>query len=131
MKKRSISILLLVTILLQNCSIYEKTSVSLNDAQNVGIVKVIPTYGQKIYYKNIELRDSVYYGIAMKDKNGITLLYQAQISSIFIKDLKKSKRLTIIMAIAVPVVIVGLLAWAIATSSTNLTLDLSGFVWPD
>ena len=131
MKKQSISILLLVTMLLQSCSVYEKTSVSLNDAQNTGVVKVIPTYGKKIYYKNIELKDSVYYGIAMKDKNGITPLYQAQISSIFNKDIKKSKRLTIIMAIAVPVVIVGLIAKAIATStsSISLNLDLSALVW--
>ena len=120
--KKSISLLLLGMILLQSCSVYEKTSVSLDDAQNRGIVKVMPTYGQKVYFKNIELKDSVYYGIAMKDKNGISPLYQAQISSIFIKDLKKSKRLTTIVAIVVPVVIVGLLAWALATADWSFDI---------
>ena len=119
--KKSISILLLGMILLQSCSVYQKTSVSLNDAQNRGIVKVIPNYGQKVYFKKIELRDSVYYGYAMKDKNGITPLYQAQISSIFIKDVKKSKQLKIIMAIAVSLVFVGLIVWGFTTSTYTIT----------
>lgn len=60
MKKR-ISIILLAVMLLQNCTVYRKRSVSLDKAYNKGKVKLITTTGNTMLLNNIEKTDTTYY----------------------------------------------------------------------
>lgn len=94
--KKSLSLVLLATILLQSCVAYQKTSVSLEQAYNKGKVKLVDMHGNKHTIQNIEMKDSIYYAF-IKEKR--TILYESQISSIYLVDKKKSKTQTIIFSV--------------------------------
>jgi len=89
--KQSITIVLLVTILLQSCVAYQKTSVSIDEANMTGEVKIMTTKGEKIKLKNIELEEGIYYGFDGKNE---VRLDPDQISSIYLKDHEKSRKQT-------------------------------------
>ena len=102
--KKSISIVLLVTILLQSCVAYQKTSVSLNEAHDSkGMVKVTDTRGESFVFNYIELRDSIYYGT---NKEVTIRLETSQITGIYLKDNNKSKTQTVIFWISFSVLLV-------------------------
>jgi hypothetical protein len=85
-KKLSIYLVLIATILSQSCAVYHKTPISLNDASFAQRrVKVINTSGDKISFKKIIAEDSVYYGIAGREK---IRLAPAQINAIYLKEEK-------------------------------------------
>ena len=91
--KKSVSILLLVSLLFQSCVVYQKTSVSFNEAIDNGNVKVVDALGTH-KYKSIELSDSIYYGFS-KDINNDekkTPIDTAAITAVYLKDIKKSKK---------------------------------------
>ena len=79
--------MLLATILLESCVFYQKTAVSLKEAQGMGKVKLTTTHGQVNIFNTIILRDSLYFGV---NKNHQQVLYEGQISSIYLQNVKKS-----------------------------------------
>ena len=97
---KNIALFLLLVIICQSCSLYHKTSVSINEAYETGDVKVISTDGGKKEYDNIIIKDSVYYGIIGENE---LRLDPDQISSIYLKNYKKSNfyviSLTIVIAL--------------------------------
>ena len=103
MKKQPISIALLVTILLQSCVAYQNTSVSANEAHNRGKVKVKSNRGISYEFSNIEMRDSIYYGV--NEEVNIPLV-PSQISGIYLKDNGKSKTQTAIFWVSFTVLLV-------------------------
>ena len=109
--KKSFSIALLTIVLLQSFVVYQDTSVSLNDDQNQGKVKVATTYGTEMKFTNMYFEDSLYYGIAGTQK---IRLDTTQILSVYLKDIKKSKTRTILLAIspAIILVVYGAIFWA-------------------
>jgi hypothetical protein len=113
--KKSISIVLLATILLQSCVAYQKTSVSLNEATDRGKVLLIDTHGSAYHLQNIEMEDSVYYGFIAKER---TVLYEAQFSGIYLQDNKRSKTQTVIVVVGL-VVIIGVLVVAAFAAMFN------------
>ena len=96
--KKSISIFLLATILLQSCVAYQKTSVSLNEAQNQGKIKVATTYGTLMEFKNIYQKDSIYYGVAGTQE---IRLDTTQVSAVYLQDIQESKKQTRIVWVSV------------------------------
>ena len=52
--------------LLQSCVVYQKTPVHLNEASDMGKVKVITAVGETLKFKNIEQKDGMYYGVNKK-----------------------------------------------------------------
>ena len=88
MKKKTISIVLLATILMQSCVVYRKSPTSLDYAVNTGRVKVKSKSGQKFIFKNIIVRDSIYYGVKGKKEE---TLYEAQILGVYLHDTETSK----------------------------------------
>ena len=110
--KKSISIVLLATILLQSCVAYQDTSVSVNDAQNQGKVKVATTYGKQIIFKNMHRKDSIYYGLYGSQEIRVDT---TQIKNVYLKDKKKSNRRTVFLVVGVPLTIIlgTFLFWAI------------------
>ena len=104
--KKSTSLFLLATILLHSCVAYKNVSVPINEAYEKGNARVVSKLGTKFNFKNIILEDETYLGI--KGKNRIKI-DTAQISAIYLKDISKSKRNTILawsLGIGVPVVFV-------------------------
>lgn len=98
--KKSLSIILLATILLQSCVAYHRTSVSLHDARYLGKVKITTTSGAIVKYKNIEIQDSIYFGIRGKN---VTPLDAGQIATIQLQDITKSKSQTGILVTVITV----------------------------
>ena len=67
MKNKLTSILLLTFILFQGCTVYHKTSVSIEEAVNKGKTKVVYDSGTVHILDNIVLKDSTYYGMMGKN----------------------------------------------------------------
>ena len=115
--KKSVSFVLLATILLQSCVAYQKTSVSLNEAENKGKVKVTTTLGDESEYDNIDFRNNGYFGTYA---HGEISLDSAQISSIYLQDIMKSKHQTIITIVSV-VIVIPILLIGIGFYNLNIT----------
>lgn len=87
-------IFLLLLILFQSCTVYHKTSVSIEEATNQGKVKVVDGTGQEYFYDKIVLKDSIYYGIYHRNPPAVIRHYESK--EIYMKDKKKSLRKSII-----------------------------------
>lgn len=119
MKKQSLAYFLLFTLFVQSCTIYQKTSVSLQDAsQKNEFLKLKTTRGDKIIFDRIILVDSVYYGIKGNKKTELT---PNQIEGIYLKDYTKTSRATILgltLGLGLPVlvlsiyVIIAIIEWS-------------------
>lgn len=99
---KNVFILVIVGILSQSCSVYSETTFSIPQACDQGRVKVVDVTKRSFFFDNIERRDSVYYGVS---KKGTTRLQQEQLSGIYLRDTKSSKKATF-AAIAFPAGIV-------------------------
>ena len=71
MRLFKIVVLLLIGTLFQSCTVYQKTPVSIEEAQNKGKVKVVNSNGQQWKFDQIVFIDSIYYGINSHDKTQI------------------------------------------------------------
>ena len=111
--KKHISIILLATILLQSCVVYQKTTVPINQAVNHGKAKLISTTGNIILIKNIEKVDSTYYGDLGTYKLRIP---PDDVEAIYLKDKKKSRMISLIIF---STVIVGLAVYIIVKIDEN------------
>jgi hypothetical protein len=60
---KTLSSLFIVSILFQSCIAYKRSSSTLSESNNLGRVLVITTVGEKLKFKKIIFRDSVFYGI--------------------------------------------------------------------
>ena len=94
-------------MLSQSCVVYNTNSVNLKQAQNKGKVKLTYENGRVYKFDNILVKDNIYYGIGIESisetqhtvhEAAIMLLDSTKISSIFIKDIGKSKRRTSVLA---------------------------------
>jgi len=93
---KKLIIALIAVVLLQSCSAYQKTSVSINEASNTGEVKVITTTGERYVFQNIELKDSIYYGV--RRKNETLVIDTDSVSSIYL--IKKEKKSPVAASLA-------------------------------
>ncbi len=110
---KNLALLLIVIILSQGCVVYQPTAVPLSEAHDKGRVKVITNSGDEIRYKNIELEDGIFYVVHKERiKNDVkgyewvekrTILNSDTISSVYLKDYKKSKNKTVLLvAVGIP-----------------------------
>ena len=74
-------------ILLQSCTVYHNSSVSLEEAVDKGKVKVITNYGSTFEFNKIEQKGSVYYGVGQNDTIQIN---SNDLSQIQVADTRKS-----------------------------------------
>ncbi len=89
-----------MNILLQSCVVYQKSSVSVDDAVNKGKVMVVNNEGKKIYLMNIIYEDGAnyinedgtYYGIW--DNNQMVPMTSTDSSDFYLKDIKASSNRT-------------------------------------
>ena len=111
--KKSVSLVLLATILLQSCVVYQKTSVPLESAIEKGKAKLITTTGNKLNFRKIEKVDSIYYGTLNSLKYHIP---PDEVEAIYLKDKKKSRMISLIIF---STVIVGLTVYIIVKIDEN------------
>ena len=104
MIKKILAYTLLLLILFQSCVVYHRQSVSLYQASNAGKVKITTNRGKKILATIIYSEDSIYYATyknKIKNDNGDnewgennTIINSKDISTIQLKNIKKSMRKT-------------------------------------
>jgi hypothetical protein len=63
---KTITYILIVFILCQSCVVYQKTPVPLSESYDKGKVKVITNTDEKLKFKKIIQKDSIYYGVNNK-----------------------------------------------------------------
>jgi len=107
---KKLKIVLIVLLLNQSCVSYQQTPVSLNKAydQGKGVI-YFNTGKEELKFKNIYLKDSIYsitQKVRIRNMDGsnekveiITALDTKAISSIFLKDKKKSNKRTIALLV--------------------------------
>ena len=105
MKNKLIGTLILVLILSQGCTVYHKTSVSIEEALNQGKTKVVYNSGTVQILDNIVLKDSIYYGMMGKK---ITPLQSDENFKVHRKNKTKSiiKPIVSILGVAAVLVII-------------------------
>lgn len=110
MKKNIIFLLSIFLILTQSCVLYNNTSVTLSQALYQGKVKVTDKSGQEYKFDNIVIIDSVYHGMGLeyisetqyvRHEGAKTALDSANISSILIKDIRKSSNRTVLLVLGI------------------------------
>jgi hypothetical protein len=100
--------LLVFALLLQSCTVYKKTPVSISEAAATNYkVLITKTNDTIVKYKKIELTDGKYYGITKEGKGKIekTPLNLSEIKTIRVLDKSASTALTVGI-LAVPLVVI-------------------------
>ena len=124
--KKSISLVLLATIIFQSCAVYQKTSLTLDEAKDKGKVRVITSQGDALKFNNIVQKDSMYYGVRKISSDNyygkvdVSMpLYPDLIESIYLKN----KGATIVKSVLF-LGAAGLVAWGVGMI---LILTVFGF----
>ncbi len=102
---KSVALILSMLILLQGCTVYKSSSVSLEQAeQNQSKVKVITKNNKKLKFTRIGVEDGSYYGV----KKSKTVLIKTPLDRDLIDTInEKNKTLSIVLSIVMPFVIIG------------------------
>ena len=110
-------------ILIQGCSVYKSTTVTLDQAyKSQTKVKVLTTDDETLMFKRIDFIDGKYYGVSEKvSQLEDRLIDESSINSIRILD----KTTSIILNIGIPIIIVGGILW-IAADSISINPGLGG-----
>ncbi len=92
----------------QSCVVYNRQSIPIDDAIGQGRVKVVSTINERsvFVFKTCYFKDGMYYGIKGHKQ---TQLYPDQISAVYLKDVKRSKKTTLIVSlsfVAIPVLLI-------------------------
>ena len=99
---KSISLSLIALLLLQTCVVYQKTPVAISEAHDRGKVMVITNADEKLMFKKIIQKDSIYYGLTTKRGGDITQqLNVDEVMAIYLKDQNRSNRATIIVTVLI------------------------------
>ena len=87
MNKKNIASFLILLISIQSCVVYQNSSVSIDEAIDVGKVKLITTSDKEILINNIEKTDTAFYGNLGKYKIHIPT---NEVQYIYMLDKKKT-----------------------------------------
>jgi hypothetical protein len=99
---KSIALILSMLILLQGCTVYKASSVSLEQATlNKSKVKIMTKNNVKLKFERIVVEDGNYYGIRTVDSQNVKLLLDTNTVEM-IKE--KDKILSTILSIGIPIV---------------------------
>ncbi len=95
---------LALVILLQSCQVYNKTSVSLEEASQTELrAKVISKDEEKLKYKRILSENQEYFGLKKKNGNWVKFpLEEQNIEELLLQDKKKSTWGNILLFIGIP-----------------------------
>ena len=136
-----IALLLSVSVLLQSCTVYQQTTVTLKEAAQLETkAKIITPSNESYNFSNIELIDGQFYGLALKTskthrqlkdiivsgfstkKNYVRInLEKFEFNQIYLEDVSKSRRQT---GLLIGVIVGGVLAYLIGSASHELNNHL-------
>lgn len=117
MNKKNIASFLILLISIQSCVVYQKSSVSIDEAVDAGKVKLITTLEKEIIINNIEKTDTAFYGNLGEYKIHIPT---DEVQYIYMLDKKKTNNRAFI-GIGVGVgVLIGLFAIIVVNLSFGL-----------
>jgi hypothetical protein len=126
---KSIAAILSMLILVQGCTVYKSTGVTLEQAmKEENKVKVETTSGEKLKFKRIGFNNDSYYGVK-KQKGEII---KTHLDPNFINNIKeKDKTLSTVLSIGIPLIIVGGLITIAASSSFSFIGPIAphGFIF--
>jgi len=118
---RPITWLLAVVMVFQSCTVYKSSPITLDEASKANDkVRIYKRNGDKVKYaKIVVLNDGNFYGVK-KEKHLLNniLINQNDIDKIQLKD----KTMSTILTVAIPVVIIGVIAYALRD---GIAVDLS------
>ena len=113
MKKQLISIVLLVTILLQSCVLYQKTPVSISESTNKGKVKIVKTNGEKVALKGMVYDYGTYWGLRKGySKDHRYKIDATQVAEVYLIDKRESRTASILVVVGI-VIAIPLVLWII------------------
>ncbi|MCI4444149.1 MAG: hypothetical protein JHC39_11670 [Lentimicrobium sp.] len=120
-KSKSICAFLIFTFLLQSCTVYQKTPVSISEAITTNNKVVITkTDFTKHKFRRIEQIEGQYYGVIKSNGNRVNVpLIESDIKSIRILDEKKSKWKTAGVIVAASIATLLIASAIISTSIDN------------
>ena len=84
MNKKRFSIFLSTLFLLNGCSTYQKTSMSLEEVTHFGKVKIESRENKEVQFKKVSNQNGEYFGLLPNSVDSIRL-YDAQIASIYVQ----------------------------------------------
>jgi hypothetical protein len=118
------SLILALIIMLQSCTVYKSTNVSLEQAsKNEVKTKVVTSSNEKLKFKFIENKEGTYYGVKKVKGNIVKMpLNEQNIKKVVLKD----KTMSLILTIAIPLVLIlgGLAIGGSAVSNTEYTWNI-------
>lgn len=110
--------LFIILLLFISCSIYQKSSVNIEEAVSSNTkVKIVTIDERKAFYKKLEKQENVLYGWVGNRK---VELNEERIKEIHLKDKSRSTLATI----AIPVVVVGVAIGVFSNSVNNMDIEL-------
>lgn len=110
--------LFIILLLFISCSIYQKSSVNIEEAVSSNTkVKIVTIDERKAFYKKLEKQENVLYGWVGNRK---VELNEEGIKEIHLKDKSRSTLATI----AIPVVVVGVAIGVFSNSVNNMDIEL-------
>ena len=113
-----------ILILLQGCTVYKSTSISMEHAvQNETKVKVKTNSGEKYKFSRIGIKDGNYFGVT-KSKGAMVKipLDEKSINTVNEKD----KTLSTVLSIGIPVIILGVIIVGVASAAGSILGGIGG-----
>jgi hypothetical protein len=111
---RIVSLLFVIAMILQSCTAYKITSVSLDHAAKTEKkVKLKTKSNNTLKFEKVDFEDGKYYGIKKVNRDVVKIpIEESNLSSIQVKDRTSSTILTILAAIPGAILISGIIAAA-------------------
>ena len=106
--KKSVPLVLLATLLLQSCVLYQTTPIPLSESTNKGKVKIVMTNGEKVALKHIEydFLNGTYWGL--KKRYSMDHRYKidpTQVAEVYLISKHDSRTATFIVTLAIVIAI--------------------------
>ena len=104
-----VGLFLLLSVLLQSCKVYYKEPTIIDKAigDDKKRVKIITTDNKKWIFKSIYYKDDGLYGILLEPVKNFekteVLINEDKVLEIYLCDIKKSKRNTILIIVSIPI----------------------------
>ena len=111
--KKSVSLVLLATLLLQSCVLYQTTPIPISESTNNGKVKIVMTNGEKVALKHIEYDfiNGTYWGL----KKGYSKDHQykidpTRVAEVYLISKHDSRTASVVVTLAI-VIAISLTIW--------------------
>jgi len=101
---KSIFLVIASMVLLQSCAVYFKESISINQAVEVGAVKVVVKSGREMTFKEVIHNENNYYG---KKGKKVWRIDSTSVTYVYIKDVEKSNKRRFWMQVSSPFILAG------------------------